>query len=249
MCAALAGMYLPVLMIFVYSFNASRIGTVWTGFSWGGYRDLFEQPELWQALLASCAIGAAASSLSVVAGTMAALGLRRWRSRPRIAAQGILALPLVTPDVITAVALALFFSALGVPQGWGTVVAAHCVFGISYAFVVMLGAVQDLDETLVAAALDCGATPWQAYRRVVVPILSPSLVVAWLFVFALSFDDFLITFMTKGPGADTLPIKIYSQMRFGIQPQTNALFVVLFFLTLCGALVAARLARRQHQVV
>ena len=121
------------------------------------------------------------------------------------------------------------------------------MFGISYAFIVIVAAVQDLDETLLAAALDCGATPWQAYRRVILPILSPSILVAWLFVFALSFDDFLITFMTKGPGADTLPIKIYSQMRFGIQPQTNALFVFLFLVTLGGALIAAQLARRTEQ--
>jgi ABC-type spermidine/putrescine transport system permease subunit II len=249
LCLALAGMYLPVLMVFVYSFNASRIGTVWTGFSWGGYRDLFEQTELWRALMASCSIAAAAGSLSVMLGTLAALGLRHWRPRLRVMAQSVLALPLVTPDVITAVALALFFSALRLPQGWGTVIAAHSVFGISYAFVVMLSAVEDFDETLLAAALDCGATPWQAYRRVILPILSPSIVVAWLFVFALSFDDFLITFMTKGPGADTLPIKIYSQMRFGIQPQTNALFVILFLATLGGALLASRLARRSEPVV
>ncbi len=244
---ALIGMYLPVVMIFVYSFNASRIGTVWTGFSVRGYRELFQQPELWRALLASCAIAAAASSLSAALGTMAALGLKHWRPKAKVIAQGLLALPLVTPDVITAVALALFFSAMRLPQGWGTVIAAHCVFGISYAFVVMLSAVQDLDETLLAAALDCGASPWQAYRRVILPILAPSMVVAWLFVFALSFDDFLITFMTKGPGADTLPIKIYSQMRFGIQPQTNALFVVLFMVTLGGALVAARLTRHAER--
>jgi ABC-type spermidine/putrescine transport system permease subunit II len=240
----LIGMYLPVLMTFVYSFNASRIGTVWTGFSLGGYVSLFQHTDLWRGLAASCAIAAAASSLSVVAGTMAALGLRRWRPRMAAVAQGVLALPLVTPDVIIALSLAMFYSALRVPQGWGTVIAAHGVFGISYAFVVMVGAVADLDDTLYAAALDCGATPRQAYWRVIVPILAPSLIVAWLFVFALSFDDFLITFMTKGPGADTLPIKIYSQMRFGIQPQTNALFVVLFLATLFGALVAQRLTRR-----
>jgi ABC-type spermidine/putrescine transport system permease subunit II len=244
LAVVLAGMYLPVVMTFIYSFNASRIGTVWTGFSLAGYGSLVQQPELWRALSASCIIAAAASSLSVVAGTMAALGLRRWRPRLRGLAQGVLALPLVTPDVIIALSLAMFFSALRLPQGFGTVIAAHCVFGISYAFVVIVGAVQDLDETLYAAALDCGATPWQAYRRVIVPILAPSLAVAWLFVFALSFDDFLITFMTKGPGADTLPIKIYSQMRFGIQPQTNALFVVLFLVTLTGALIAGRLMRR-----
>jgi spermidine/putrescine transport system permease protein len=146
--------------------------------------------------------------------------------------------------VIIALSLAMFFYALRIEQGWGTVVAAHCVFGISYAFVVMTGAVQDLDDTLFAAALDCGATPRQAYQRVIAPILAPSLIVAWLFVFALSFDDFLITFLTKGPGTDTLPIKIYAQMRFGIKPQTSALFVVLFITTLTIALLASRLLRR-----
>jgi ABC-type spermidine/putrescine transport system permease subunit II len=245
----LAGMYLPVMMTFVYSFNASRIGTVWTGFSLQGYAELLQAGDLWQALLASCLIGMTASSLSVIAGAMAALGLRRWRPRPRTLAQGVLALPLVTPDVIIALSLAMFFNALRIQQGWATVIAAHCVFGISYAFVVMTGAVQDLDESLYLAALDCGATPWQAYGRVIIPILAPSLIVAWLFVFALSFDDFLITFLTKGPGADTLPIKIYAQMRFGVKPQTSALFVVLFLTTLCGALAASRLLRRRELAI
>ena len=132
----LVGMYLPVLMTFLYSFNGSRISTVWTGFSLRGYRELFEQIELWNALWASCAIAASASSISAALGTMAALGLRRWRPR-RAAAQGVLALPLVTPDVITAVALALFFSACGFRRAGAPSSHAHCVFGISYAFVVM----------------------------------------------------------------------------------------------------------------
>jgi len=210
------------------------LGRYGPDFHWIAYRQLVVQKDLWRALAASCLIGAAASFISVVAGTAAALGLMHWPPRLRSLARGVLALPLVTPDVITALSLAMFFSALENSAGWGTVIAAHCVFGISYAFVVMAGAVQDLDDTLYAAALDCGATPWQAYRRVIVPILAPSLIVAFLFVFALSFDDFLITFMTKGPGNDTLPIKIYTQMRFGIKPQTNALFVVLFLVTLGG---------------
>ena len=239
------GMYLPLVVTLVYSFNASRIGTVWTGFSWDGYKDLWQQKDLWQALLASCLIGIAASTISVVAGTTAALGLRRWRPRLRAFATGVLVLPLVTPDVIIALSLAMFFSALKIQQGWGTVIAAHCIFGISYALVVMIGAVRDLDETLYAAALDCGATPWQAYRHVILPILAPSLLIAWLFVFALSFDDFLITFLTKGPGADTLPIKIYAQMRFGIKPQTSALFVLLFLATLTVSLLASRLMKRR----
>ncbi|HEX5104432.1 MAG TPA: ABC transporter permease [Pirellulaceae bacterium] len=246
LAVVLLGMYLPVVMTFIYSFNASRIGTVWTGFSLNGYLELWHEEPLWQGLEASLLIGAAASTLSVLAGTLAALGLSAWRPRTKLLAQGVLALPLVTPEVILGLSLAMFFSALHVQQGYGTVVAAHCVFGISYAFVVMSGPVQDFDQNLYSAALDCGATPWQAYSRVIVPILAPSLVVAWLFVFALSFDDFLITFLTKGPGADTLPIKIYSQMRFGIKPLTSALFVILFVVTLSGALVAQRLMRRSY---
>lgn len=246
LAVVLVGMYLPVAMTFVYSFNASRIGTVWTGFSLNGYLELWHEEPMWQGLEASLLIGAAASTLSVLAGTLAAIGLAAWRPRKKLLAQGVLALPLVTPEVILGLSLAMFFSALHLQQGYGTVVAAHCVFGISYAFVVMSGPVQDFDQNLYSAALDCGATPWQAYTRVIVPILAPSLVVAWLFVFALSFDDFLITFLTKGPGADTLPIKIYSQMRFGIKPQTSALFVILFLVTLSGALVAQRLMRRSY---
>jgi spermidine/putrescine transport system permease protein len=246
--AVLVGLYLPVAMTVAYSFNASRIGTVWTGFSLGGYRMLWHQADLWWALGASCAVGLAASTLSVAAGTLAALGLRRWPPAWQRVAQGILALPLVTPDLILALSLAMFYHALGIRQGWLTVVAAHGVFGLAYAYVVMAAAVADLDETLWDAALDCGATPWQAAWRVLLPILAPSLAVAWLLVFALSFDDFLITFLTKGPGTDTLPIKIYGQMRFGIKPQTSALFTLLLVVTVSVALAATRLAGRSPAI-
>jgi ABC-type spermidine/putrescine transport system permease subunit II len=236
-------MYAPVAMIFVYSFNESRLGSVWTGFSTRWYSDLFQQVELWEGLRTSVVVGAAASTLSVVLGLLAALGLKHWRRRPRRAAQALLAVPLVLPDLLMAMSLALFFHALHVRQGLATVVLAHVVFGVSYAFVVLASAVHDLDDTLHDAALDAGATPWQAFRRVTLPLLAPSLGVAWLLVFALSFDDFLITFLTKGPGADTLPIEIYSRMRFGVQPDTNALFVVLFLVTLAGAAAAQWLQR------
>ena len=119
-------------------------------------------------------------------------------------------------------------------------------FGVSYAFIVISAAVADLDENLYAAALDCGATPRRAFTSVTLPILWPSLVVAWLLVFALSFDDFLITFFTKGTGSDTLPIKIYSRMRFGVRPDTNALFVVLFLVTLTCLCLAYRVGCRRR---
>ena len=147
--------------------------------------------------------------------------------------------------MILAVALAIFFHALGTEKGWLTVVLAHTAFGLAYAFVVISAAVRDLNPDLLAAALDCGASPWQAFWRVLAPILMPSLIVAWLLVFALSFDDYLIAFFTKGPATDTLPIKIFGRMRRGVTPDTNALFALLFAATLAGALVAQRLQRRR----
>jgi ABC-type spermidine/putrescine transport system permease subunit II len=242
----LIAMYAPVAMVFIYSFNESRIGSVWTGFSSRWYGELLRRDDLWEALQVSLVVGFSASTLSVALGTLAAVGLRRWSERRRRLAAGLFGLPLVVPDLILAVALGLFFHALAVPQGLATVVLAHTAFGIAYAFVVLSAAVQDLDENLYLAALDCGATPWQAFWRVTVPILLPSATVAWMLVFALSFDDFLITFFTKGPGRDTLPIKIYSQMRFGVRPDTNALFVILFVATLAGTLAALWVGRRQH---
>lgn len=237
-------LYAPVAMVFVYSFNASRLGSVWGGFSVKWYAELMKRDDLWQGLRNSLIVGSFASTFSVALGTLAALGLQRWRPRPRRLGEGLLALPLVVPDMIMAVSLALFFNALAVRQGLLTIVIAHVAFGVSYAFVVLSAAVADLDQSLYAAALDCGATPWQAFWRVLVPILFPSLVVAWLLVFALSFDDFVITFFTTGSGSDTLPIKIYSQMRFGVRPDTNALFVLLFLVTLAGVLLASAVSRR-----
>lgn len=241
----LLSMYAPVVMIVVYSFNESKLGSVWTGFSPRWYGELVRRRELWDGLRMSLLVGLCSSTISVTLGALAAWGLRSWRPRLRRLAAGLIGLPLVVPDMITAVSLAIFFYAVHVELGFATVVMSHVAFGLSYAFVVVSAAVADFDPNLYDAALDCGATPAQAIRRIVLPILAPSLVVAWLFVFALSFDDFLITFFTKGPGTDTLPIKIYSRMRFGVRPDTNALFTLLFAATLGGACLAAWLTRRR----
>lgn len=245
LAAVLLLLYAPVAMIFLYSFNDSRIGSVWTGFSLRWYGELVRDRALWGGLRTSLLVGLLATTLSVGLGTLAAVGKRRWRGRAGRAAGGLFVLPLVVPDMIIAVSLALFFHAVGAQQGLTTVVLAHTTFGLAYAFVVMTSAMHDFDDTLIAAALDAGATPRQAFRHVTLPILGPSLVVAWLLVFSLSFDDFLITFLTKGPGTDTLPIVIYSRMRFGVTPSTNALFVVLFLVTLLGTLAAGWLSRRR----
>lgn len=245
MALVLVAMYAPVIMTIIFSFNDSRFGSVFTRFSFSGYSRLFAESELWIALRASVILGAAVSTLSVIFGSLAAWGLKRWRPTSQQAASGLLALPLVTPDMITGISLALAFQAISLERGYFTMLLAHGVFGIGYAFVVMQSAIAEFDENLYAAAIDLGATPWQATRRVIIPLLLPSLGVAWLLVFAISLDDVLITLLTKGVGTDTLPMEIFSRMRFGLRSDTNALFTVMLLVVFVVAMVASRFLRKQ----
>ena len=244
LAAMLVAMYLPVVMIFIYSFNKSRIGTVWTGFSTRWYEELFFRPDLWNSLQMSLLIGCGCATLSVVLGAIAAWGLHR--SRQGLASstmKGLLYLPLVLPDVTLGMSLALLFYFIGIQKGFATIVLAQSVCGMCYAYVVVAAALQKLDTTLYDAAMDCGATPWQVQRFVVLPLMLPSMMTAWLFALVLSFDDFLIAFFTKGVGTDTLPIKIFSMMRFGVRPDINALFSILFAIAAIGLFLFAAMQR------
>lgn len=243
LAGVLALLYAPIAMVCLYSFTESRLGMVWRGFTVRWYGELVRDSELAESLGISILLGSAASTGAVVLGACAAVGLPGWSLRPRRAAQAVLGLPLVVPDLILALALGIYFHALGIEKCMVTVILAHMTFGVAYAFVVVSAAVQDLDPNLYRAALDCGATPAQAFWRVLLPLFAPSLITAWLFVFALSFDDFLIAFFTKGVGADTLPIKVYGRMRLGVRPDINALFTLLFLVTLAGTLLALRVQR------
>jgi len=244
LAAMLVAMYLPVAMIFIYSFNKSRIGTVWTGFSTRWYEELFLRPDLWRCLQMSLLIGCGCATLSVVLGAIAAWGLHRRRlGLASSATRGLLYLPLVLPDVTLGMSIALLFYFVGIQKGLTTIILAQSVCGMCYAYVVIAAALQKLDASLYDAATDCGATPWQVQRFVVLPLMLPSMMTAWLFAFVLSFDDFLIAFFTKGVGTDTLPIKIFSMMRFGVRPDINALFSILFAIAAIGLVLFASMQR------
>ncbi len=241
--AVLAFFYLPIAVLVVNSFNASRFGGEWNGFTLGWYRRLFASPEIWHALGNTLTIACVATVASTVLGTTAAFALDRWRSRLQDAHYLLVYSPLVIPEILMGISLLLFFVALGVELGYSTIVVAHVTFCVSYVAMVVLGRLQDFDWSLVEAAQDLGASPWITTRDVVLPLLAPGIAAGALLAFTLSVDDFVITFFTAGPGTTTLPLRIYSMIKHGSPPLINALSTLLLALTTTTVWLSQRLLK------
>ncbi len=230
-CAILIFFYLPVLMLMVTSFNDSRFGGLWKGFSLKWYYQLFAEENLWSSVKNSLIIGISATVVSSILGTLAALSLYRYRSALQKAHYGLVYTPLVVPDILMGISLLLFFVTVHLQLGLFTIFVAHTTFCLSYVTFVILGRLQTLDYALIEAAEDLGANYWQIFWRVKLPQLFPAILSGALLAFTLSIDDFVITFFVAGPGSTTLPIYIYSLMKFGSTPIINALSTLLIVAT------------------
>ncbi len=241
--AVLAFFYLPVAVLVGNSFNASRFGGEWSGFTLNWYRRLLAAPEIWHALGNTLAIALVATAGSTVLGTTAAFALDRYRSRLQDAHYLLVYAPLVIPEILLGISLLLFFVALRVQLGYPTIVVAHVTFCVSYVAMVVLGRLQDFDWALVEAAQDLGADAWTAGRRVVLPLLAPGIAAGALLAFTLSVDDFVITFFVAGPGTTTLPLRIYSMIKHGSPPLINALSTLLLTLTTTAVWLSQRLLK------
>lgn len=223
--------YVPILVLAVNSFNASRFGGVWGGFSLKWYARLFRDPAVWHALRNTLLVATGATATSMILGTTAAFALHRYRSRLQFAHYTLVYTPLVVPDILMGMSLLLWFVALRIPLGLTTIWAAHVTFCISYVAMVVLGRLQDFDFSVVEAARDLGATAFTAVRKVLLPLLAPGVIAGGLLAFTLSVDDFVISFFVAGPGSTTLPIHIYSMIKHGYPPVINALSVILLAVT------------------
>jgi len=239
--AVLAFFYLPILVLVVNSFNASRFGSTWGGWSLGWYERLFTHREIWEALQNTLIVAVAATAASVVLGTLAAFALHRWQSRLQRAHFTLIYTPLVVPEILMGISLLFFFAALGMPLGLTTITLAHITFCVSYVALVVLGRLQDFDWAVVEAAQDLGAGWWTTVRRVLLPLLAPGIVAGALLAFTLSVDDFVITFFVAGPGSTTLPIQIYSMIKHGSPPVINALSTLLLAATFAAVWLSRRL--------
>jgi putrescine transport system permease protein len=250
-----AFLYLPILTLVVYSFNASRLVTVWGGFSLRWYGELLRNEQILDAAWLSVRIAAVNATFATVLGALAAMAMERMGAfRGRSLMAGMLIAPLVMPEVITGLAMLLLFISLqqlvGQPAGRGftTIAIAHITFSLAYATVVIRARLSALDRSVEEAALDLGATPARAFALVTVPALVPALLAAWLLAFTLSLDDLVIASFVAGPGSSTLPMVVFSKVRLGVSPQVNALATLLIVAVLSGlgatALIASRWRRR-----
>ncbi len=243
-----AFLYLPILILITYSFNESRLVTVWGGFSTKWYGVLFQDERFLGAAWVTFYVAFISASIATVLGTMAAYVLVRGaKFRGRTLFSGMIYAPLVMPEVITGLSLLLLFISIGLDRGGFTIILAHATFSMCYVSVVVSSRLVSFDRSLEEAALDLGATGWQAFRLVTLPIIAPAVAAGWLLGFTLSLDDLVIASFVSGPGATTLPMRIFSEVRLGVSPKINALSAILIGMVALGVIVASLTTKRAAQ--
>ena len=249
-----AFLYIPIASLIVYSFNASRLVTVWGGFSTRWYGELLGNEAILSAAWLSLRVAAMNASAAVVLGTLTGLALARFgRFRGRTLLSAMVSAPLVMPDVILGLASLLLFVAMeqlvGWPEGRGisTILIAHVTFSAAYVTVVVQSRLVQMDVSVEEAAMDLGARPWKVFLVITLPIIAPALVSGWLLAFTLSLDDLVIASFVSGPGATTLPMVVYSSVRLGVSPQINALATIIVGVVTVGILAAGWLMYRQEE--
>ncbi len=240
-------MYLPIAVLGFYSFNDSAYSATWQGFTLKWYQKLLSDGRLLLALQNSLVVAGTAVAISAVLGTMMAVGLAKYKFWGKRLYQGIAILPVVVPDIAMAVATLVFLAVVGLPLSLGTIIAAHVVFCLAYVAVVVSSRLVSLDPHLEEAALDLGATPLQAFNKVLLPELMPAIIAGCLLSFVLSMDDFLISSFTAGAGNNTLPMEVFSRIRTGVKPDINALSVLLIIGSGLIALMAESLRYQSNK--
>jgi putrescine transport system permease protein len=247
----LAFLYLPIVILVIYSFNASKLVTVWGGWSTRWYTAFFNDEAMLEAAWISFRVAAVSATAATVLGTLAAIALSRGaRFKGRTLFSGMLYAPLVMPEVITGLSLLLLFVALNAERGFWTVTIAHTTLTMCFVAVVVQARLNALDRSLEEAAMDLGCDPLRAFLAATLPLILPSIAAGWMLAFTLSLDDLVIASFTTGPGSATLPIRIYSEIRLGVKPEVNAictLIIAAVTLLIVAASLASKLTSKQGE--
>jgi putrescine transport system permease protein len=240
----IAFLYLPIVILVIYSFNASRLVAVWGGWSTHWYAQLIQDAPLLESAFISIRIAFVSATAATVLGTLAALALVRFgRFRGRLLFAAMIYAPLVMPEVITGLSMLLLFVAISIDRGFWTVVIAHTTMATCFVAVIVQSRLIDFDMSLEEAAMDLGATPARTFVAITLPLIMPAIAAGWMLGFALSLDDLVIASFTTGPGATTLPIRIYSQVRLGVTPEMNAVCSIMVGVVGIAVLAASILTK------
>jgi spermidine/putrescine transport system permease protein len=232
-------LYAPLVIVVVYSFNDSRLNAQWVGFTLDWYRKLFHNEEMLGAAWNSLLIGVSASAVSTLLGTMAGYAMYRFKLR---LLPILVVAPIAIPEILMGVSLLIFFVVIDLTLGLTSIILAHISFCIGFVAIVVRARLAGMDESLVEAARDLGATPFQAFRLITLPLIMPGVIAGALMAFTLSIDDFVITYFTAGAGALTLPLEIYTMVKISVTPEVNAVSTLLMLLTLALIVIASRLS-------
>lgn len=233
-------LYAPVVVLVVFSFNAAEHTAVWRGFTLDWYAKLAGNRDLWRACFTSLIVAGVSTCIATVIGTMAALGIERYRFPLRGVFTRVIFLPIIVPDIVMGIALLMFYAQAHIPLGIASIVIAHVAFNISYVTIIVRARLQGFDRSMEEAALDLGANEWRTFRSITLPLIAPGVVGGALLAFTLSIDDFVISFFTAGVGYTTLPVHIYSKLKFGITPEINAISTLLLFNSIALVVLAMR---------
>ena len=254
LCFGYAFLYIPIFILMFYSFNDSRIVSVWGGFSFRWYFALLENRQIIEATLLSLKIAFISATCATVMGTLAGLALTRMgRFRGRVLFTGMIAAPLAMPEVITGLSLLLLFVTLQEIIGWpssrgaGTIMIGHITFCMAYVAVIVQSRLMSMDQSLEEAAMDLGGRPFRVTVDITLPLIAPAMLSGWLLAFTLSIDDLVIASFVSGPGASTLPMLIFSKIRLGVTPDINALATIIILVVSLGVFIAGWLMLRQEK--
>ncbi len=241
----LSFLYLPITILVIFSFNASRLVTLWGGWSLAWYRELLHDDAVLEAAWISLRVAALSASAATILGTLAAVALARMgRFRGRLLFSGMIYAPLVMPEVITGLSLLLLFVAFNVDRGFWTIVIAHTTLTMCFVTVIVQSRLADFDRSLEEAAMDLGCPPFKTFLTITLPLITPAIAAGWMLAFSLSLDDLVIASFTTGPGATTLPIRIYSEVRMGVKPEINAVCTIMIAIVAFGTIAASLMAKR-----
>lgn len=237
-------MYAPVALLMVFSFNDSKL-PIWKGFTLDWYQKMFSDTAIKQAILYTLIVAAVSSLIATILGTFAAMGIHRMRGWQKRLAINVTYIPMLSPDIVIGISMMMLFNVLHIPFGLPSLIISHITFSVPYVIFAVMPKLKLMDYNLYEAALDLGASPWYAFKRVILPEIMPGVLSGTFIAFTLSIDDFVVSFFNKGAGVDTLPIKIYSMARKGVNPTINAISTLMFMTIIIVLLVSNLKANRK----